>query len=174
MVKSPMAYIVRGVAYQKAGEYSLAIADFAKAISLDPDEDKFHNYLENVKAEKDKQGKLIGDFRFVAKNIKDSPVKGLRVETDKIKRELGSGVVALVSVNEGRASLVVSVTKDLTPRISAVELVRLGSQALGGTGGGGRDDFAQGGGPNKDGVKPALEAIESALEKAAEATTNTT
>ena len=107
----------------------------------------------------------VGGVRLVTRELQDIPAKELRPMADKIKGDLGSGVAAIVSVNEGRASLVVSVTKDLTPRISAIDLVRRGSEALGGTGGGGRDDFAQGGGPDTAGAKPALEAIESALEE---------
>ena len=112
----------------------------------------------------------VGGVRLVARELQDIPAKELRPMADKIKGDLGSGVAVLVSVNDGRASLVVSVTKDLTPRISAIDLVRRGSEALGGTGGGGRDDFAQGGGPDTSGAKPALEAIESALQEAAKET----
>ena len=168
--KEEMLYALRGAAYRNTGEYELAIVDFAKAISLDPNKGDFYIYLEKAKAERDKKGKAIGNFRFVAKNLKDASTTGLRAEADKIKGNLGSGVAVLVSANDGRASLVVSVTEDLTPRISAIDLVRRGSEALGGTGGGGRDDFAQGGGPDASGAEQALEAIESALQEAAKET----
>jgi alanyl-tRNA synthetase len=86
---------------------------------------------------------------------------------DEIKRQIGSGVVALVTVSEGRASLVVGVTDDLTGKISAVDLVKVGSAALGGQGGGGRPDMAQGGGPDGSKAEGALKAVKDALEKVA-------
>ena len=82
---------------------------------------------------------------------------------DALKARIGSGVVALVSVNEGKASLVVGVTDDLTGRVSAVDLVRAGSAAVGGKGGGGRPDMAQAGGPDGAAAEAALTAIEQQL-----------
>jgi len=79
---------------------------------------------------------------------------------DALVSEMGSGVAAIVGLNDGKASLVVSVSKDLTPRINAVELVRTGVAELGGKGGGGRPDFAQGGGPDGARAQAALAAIE--------------
>ena len=76
---------------------------------------------------------------------------------------LGSGVVAFVTVADGRASLVVGVTPDLTARFSAVDLVRAGAEALGGKGGGGRPDMAQAGGPDGAKAKDALAAITQRL-----------
>ena len=89
--------------------------------------------------------------------------KDLKSLADEAKAKLGSGVVALAAVADGRASLVVGVTDDLTAKISAVDLVKLGAEALGGKGGGGRPDMAQAGGP--DGVRAgeALAAIERRL-----------
>ena len=78
-------------------------------------------------------------------------------------RPAGSGVVAFISIAEGRASLVVGVTDDLTKRISAVDLVKLGAEALGGKGGGGRPDMAQAGGPDAARAADALKAIETRL-----------
>ena len=83
---------------------------------------------------------------------------------DDMKTRIGSGVVALVASGEGKASLVVAVTDDLTDKISAVDLVRAGAQALGGKGGGGRADMAQAGGPDGAKADDALAAIEKALE----------
>ncbi|HFA59275.1 MAG TPA: alanine--tRNA ligase, partial [Rhodospirillales bacterium] len=91
------------------------------------------------------------------------PPKELRSAADTILRKLESGVVALVAVNEGKAALVVAVSKDLTDRIDARDLVRAGVQALGGKGGGGRPDFAQGGGPEGAKAQEAVEAVEKAL-----------
>ena len=82
---------------------------------------------------------------------------------DDLKRQMGTGVAALVAVNEGRASIVVGVTEDLTGRLNAVELVRAGSTALGGKGGGGRPDMAQAGGPDGAKAPDALAAIEAVI-----------
>ena len=160
----------RGVAYAKKKEFDRAIKDFAEAVSLDSSVARFAYALARANIEREGAGKVIGGVRILSKAVQNIPAQSLRPMADKIKGDLGSGVAAIVSVNEGRASLVVSVTKDLTPRISAIDLVRRGSEALGGTGGGGRDDFAQGGGPDTAGAKPALEAIESALEEVAKET----
>ena len=76
--------------------------------------------------------------------------------------------MTLIGVNdEGRAAIVVGVTEDLTSRISAVDLVRAGSEALGGKGGGGRPDMAQAGGPDGSKASEALAAVRSGLEAAA-------
>ncbi len=91
------------------------------------------------------------------------PAKDLKNLADDLKKQLGSGVVAVVSSAEGKASIVVGVTEDLTARISAVDLVRVGSEALGGKGGGGRPDMAQAGGPNAAAGQAALDAIRAAL-----------
>ncbi len=91
-------------------------------------------------------------------NAKD--LKGL---ADDAKTKIGSGIVAFVAVADGRASLVVGVTQDLTARISAVDLVKLGAEALGGKGGGGRADMAQAGGPDGTKAADALAAISERL-----------
>ena len=82
---------------------------------------------------------------------------------DDLKKQIGSGVVVLVAVNEGKASLVVGVTEDATGKASAMDLVKVGSQALGGKGGGGRPDMAQAGGPDGAAAAQAVTAIEAAL-----------
>jgi alanyl-tRNA synthetase len=78
---------------------------------------------------------------------------------------VGSGVVALVAVNEGRASVAVGVTEDLAGSLSAVDLVRKAVEALGGQGGGGRPDLAQGGGPDGSKAADAVQAVKAALER---------
>ena len=107
--------------------------------------------------------KQVGGIRFAARALEGVPAKDLRGTADAIKKELGSGVVALVSVNDGKAAVVVSVTEDLAGAVDAVELVKRGVSAVGGAGGGGRRDFAQGGGPEGERAGAALAAIESAL-----------
>ncbi len=93
--------------------------------------------------------------------------KDLRSTVDTMKQRVGSGVAALVAVNDGRASVAVGVTDDLTKQFSAVELVKAAVAALGGQGGGGRPDMAQGGGPDGSKAQEALEAVRDALEKVA-------
>ena len=87
-------------------------------------------------------------------------LKGL---ADAIGRQIGTGVVALVSTAEGKVSIVVGVSQDLTGRFNAVELVRAASAAVGGKGGGGRPDMAQAGGPDGAKAGAALAAIEKAM-----------
>jgi alanyl-tRNA synthetase len=107
--------------------------------------------------------KMVGDIKFAGRVLDGVPAKELRGTADALKNELGTGVVALVSVNDGKASVVVSVTLDLTTRFDAVELVKKGVAAVGGAGGGGRTDFAQGGGPDGSRAQDALRAVENAL-----------
>ena len=109
----------------------------------------------------------VAGTRFASRLLADVPAKDLKPMVDALKQQVGSGVVALVAVNEGKASLVVGVTGDLTDRVSAVDLVRAGSEAVGGKGGGGRPDMAQAGGPDGAAAEAALEAIAGALERTA-------
>ena len=107
--------------------------------------------------------KEVAGLKFVPRLLEGVPPKDLKSLADDLKGQVGSGVVALVTVNDGKASLVVGVTGDLAGRISAVDLVRAGSAALGGKGGGGRPDMAQAGGPDGSKAQAALDAIEAAL-----------
>jgi alanyl-tRNA synthetase len=113
--------------------------------------------------------KLVAGITFAPRNLQDVPAKELKGMADEIKRQIGSGVVALVAVSEGKASLVVGVTEDLTAKLSAVDLVKIGSAALGGQGGGGRADMAQAGGPDGTRAGEALAAIERAIGERAQA-----
>jgi alanyl-tRNA synthetase len=108
----------------------------------------------------------VGGLKYAPKLVEDVPAKDLKNLADDLKKQLGSGVVAVVSNADGKASIVVGVTEDLTARISAVDLVRVGSEALGGKGGGGRPDMAQAGGPNAAAGQAALDAIRAALSAA--------
>jgi alanyl-tRNA synthetase len=112
--------------------------------------------------------KEIAGVKFAGRALEGVPAKELKSLADDLKKEVGSGIVALVASAEGKASIVVGVTDDLTKRISAVDLVKLGAEALGGKGGGGRPDMAQAGGPDGSRINDALAAIEKAVaEKAA-------
>jgi alanyl-tRNA synthetase len=108
----------------------------------------------------------VGGVKFAGRVVEGVPAKDLRGMVDALKKELGSGVVALLSTADGKAALVVGVTDDLTKRFSAVDLVRAGAAAIGGKGGGGRPEFAQAGGPDGDKAEASLDAIATALQAA--------
>jgi len=105
----------------------------------------------------------IGGVKFSGQVLEGLDPKELRGLLDQAKQRLGSGVAAVVAVNEGRAAFAAAVTGDLVGRFDAVELVRAGVEALGGKGGGGRPDMAQGGGPDGSKAQDALDAVRAAL-----------
>ena len=105
----------------------------------------------------------IGGVKTITRLLDGIAAKDLKSLVDEAKVKLGSGVVALATVADGKASLVVGVTDDLTARISAIDLVRAGAEALGGKGGGGRPDMAQAGGPDSTKAADALAAVEKRL-----------
>ena len=109
----------------------------------------------------------VNGHKFLGQVVEGLDPKGLRAAVDEMKKRLGSGIGALVAVNEGRASVAVGVTDDLSAQVSAVDLVKAAVEALGGQGGGGRPDMAQGGGPDGSKAREALDAVKDALEKVA-------
>jgi len=109
----------------------------------------------------------IGGYKFLGQVVEGLDPKELRSTVDTMKQRIGSGVAALVAVNDGRASVAVGVTDDLAGQVSAVDLVKAAVAALGGQGGGGRPDMAQGGGPDGSKAQEALAAVREALEKVA-------
>ncbi|CAM3062396.1 Alanine--tRNA ligase [Sphingomonas antarctica] len=111
------------------------------------------------------QAEQVGAYKFEGQALDGFDSKGLRGLVDEAKTRLGSGVAAIVTSVDGRATLAVGVTEDLAGQISAVDLVRAGVAVLGGQGGGGRPDMAQGGGPDGDKAKGALDAIRAALAR---------
>jgi alanyl-tRNA synthetase len=113
--------------------------------------------------------KLVAGVKVDMRIVEGVAAKDLKSLADDAKTRIKSGVVAFVAVADGRASLVVGVTDDLTSRISAVDLVRAGSEALGGKAGGGRADMAQAGGPDGAKAADAIAAIERRLSAVAPA-----
>ena len=105
----------------------------------------------------------IGKVKLLARVLDGLNPKELRGAVDEGKAQVGSGVVALIAVNDGKAAVGVGVTEDLKEEISAVDLVKMGVEAVGGKGGGGRPDMAQGGGPDGTKADAALEAIRAGL-----------
>jgi alanyl-tRNA synthetase len=106
----------------------------------------------------------IGGVAFIGQVLEGLDPKALRGLVDENKARIGSGVVALVAVNDGRATVAVGVTDDLTSSRNAVDLVRKAVEAVGGQGGGGRADMAQGGGPAGVKAADAVQAVRLALE----------
>jgi len=109
----------------------------------------------------------VNGQKFLGQVVEGLDPKDLRASVDTVKKRLGSGIAALVTVNEGRASVAVGVTDDLTGQFNAVDLVKAAVAELGGQGGGGRPDMAQGGGPDGSKARQAIEAVKAALEKVA-------
>jgi len=105
----------------------------------------------------------VGGIKFAGQVLDGLDPKELRGVLDQAKARLGSGVAVIVAVNEGKASIAAAVTDDLTGRVSAVDLVRAGVAALGGKGGGGRPDMAQGGGPDGDQAAAAIDAVRAVI-----------
>lgn len=107
--------------------------------------------------------KEINGVKFVGQVLDNIPAKELRGLADEAKNRIGSGVIAFIAVNDGKAAVLTAVTDDIKDKISAVDLVRVAAEVVGGKGGGGRSDMAQAGGPNGAEAENALKAIESAL-----------
>ena len=112
------------------------------------------------------QTESIAGVSFAPRLLADVPAKDLRGLADEIQGQIGGGVVALVTVIDDKASLVVAVAESLTEKVSAVDLVRAGAAAVGGKGGGGRPDMAQAGGPDGGKADAAIAAIREALAAA--------
>ena len=111
------------------------------------------------------ESETVAGILFARRNLGDVAPRDLKGIAETIVKQMGSGVAALVSTAEGKASIVVAVTPDLIGRISAVDLVRAASVALGGKGGGGRPDMAQAGGPDAAAADAALDAVRAALAR---------
>ncbi len=106
----------------------------------------------------------LGGVKIIARAMEGISAKDLRGMVDDAKKSVGSGIVALIALgDDGKAGIAVGVTADLTDRLSAVDLVRTGAEALGGKGGGGRPDMAQAGGPDGSKADAALAAIKETV-----------
>ena len=113
------------------------------------------------KPEEKSTNKLVNGIKIINKVIETLPPKEIKGLVDEFKKELVSGVVIIISTLENKASIVIGVTKDICDRFNAIELTKVGVEILGGKGGGGRPDMAQGGGPN---YKNAAEAIDHIMQ----------
>ena len=101
----------------------------------------------------------VTGVKFVGKLVPDAHPKELKAFVDDITQKIGSGVVVLCSDKDGKASVVVGVSKDLTDKYNAVDMVRAAAGVLGGQGGGGRPDMAQAGGTDVAKINDAITAI---------------
>ncbi|MGQ5701874.1 alanine--tRNA ligase [Sandaracinobacteroides sp. A072] len=108
----------------------------------------------------------LGAAAFLGQVLEGVEAKALRGLVDEAKARIGSGISAIVAVNEGRASVAIGVTDDLKAMVSAVDLVRVAAATLGGQGGGGRPDMAQAGGPDGDKAAEAVAAVRAAAAQA--------
>jgi alanyl-tRNA synthetase len=106
----------------------------------------------------------INGVKLLARVAEGVGGKDLRALVDEAKTQIGSGIVAFVGVADGKAGVAVGVTKDLTDKFSAVDLVKAASEAVGGKGGGGRPDMAMAGGPDGSKAEDALNAIRAILK----------
>ncbi len=108
----------------------------------------------------------IGGVRFLAQTMSGVTGKDLPALVDALKARVGSGVVLVLADTGGKAAVAAGVTPDLTARLSAVDLARAASEALGGKGGGGRPDMAQAGAPSLEAAEAALAAVRARIESA--------
>ncbi len=118
--------------------------------------------IKNVIGDKNKnviKDKKIGSFTLRNQVLIDFPPKELRSIVDQGKKDIKKGIVVSISTFEGKVAVAVGVTKELTKKYDAVTLVKTASEVLGGKGGGGREDFAQAGGSNKEKIKDAFKAL---------------
>ena len=118
--------------------------------------------IEIIKKDKSKnivKDKKIGNLLIREQILKDFPPKELRKVIDEGKKDIKSGIVISISIFEDKVGLAVGVSKDLTSKYDAVVLVKAASVILGGTGGGGRKDFAQAGGVDKSKIEEAFKEI---------------
>ena len=95
--------------------------------------------------------------------LTDFPPKELRGVIDQGKKDIKEGIIISISTFEDKVGVAVGLTKDLTNKYDAIELVKIASEILGGKGGGGRKDFAQAGGSHKDRIEEALKTLNSKI-----------
>ncbi|MEN8176908.1 MAG: DHHA1 domain-containing protein, partial [Pseudomonadota bacterium] len=101
----------------------------------------------------------VSGIKVLAASLEGADPKSLRDTLDQLKNKLHSAVVLLATVADGKVSLVAGITKDLTDRLKAGDLVKAAAEKVGGRGGG-RPDMAQAGGPDPSGVPDALALVE--------------
>ncbi len=117
---------------------------------------------------KDKSKNIIKDddinnIKVRFQKVLELPFKDLRKLIDEGKRELKEGIIVVYAINDGKVGLAVGVTKGLENKFDAVKIVKIGSEIIGGKGGGGRADFAQSGGTLVDKIEDSFESIKKLI-----------
>ena len=141
--------------------------DYKENLELSENFKNLNKQLDKIKVQnviKDKskniiKDKKVGSFTLRQQVLTDFPPKELRGVIDQGKKDIKEGIVVSISTFEGKVGVAVGITKELTKNYDAVMLVKTASEILGGKGGGGRKDFAQAGGSNKDKIKDAFKAL---------------
>ena len=106
---------------------------------------------------------IINGVKVRFQNVLDLPFKDLRKLIDVGKKEIGEGLIIIYAINNNKVGLAVGVTKKLESKFNAVKIVRVGSEIIGGKGGGGRSDFAQAGGTLPDKIQESFESIKKLI-----------
>ena len=141
--------------------------DYKDNLELSENLKNLTKQLERIKIQnviKDKRKNVIkdnnlGSFVFRQQVLTDFPPKELRSIIDQGKKDIKKGIIVSISTFEGKVGVAVGITKELTKKYDAVELVKTASEILGGKGGGGRKDFAQAGGSNQDSIEDTFKAL---------------
>jgi alanyl-tRNA synthetase len=162
----------------KQGEQLREVSQLLKSSPLQIYERILHLMDERKRLEKDlklsdekwKESELSGikeisGIKFYYRELNGMNVKELRSIADQMKKEVGSGIVAVATIHENRTSLVVGVTDDLVPALNAINFVKISTKIIGGKGGGGRPDLAQTGGPKINNLKVIYDAIENEISQ---------
>ena len=136
----------------------LKLADNVKNLNKQLAQIQIQNII-NDKSKNIIKDKKVGTITLRQQVLTDLPSKELRTIVDRGKKDIKQGIVVAFSTFEGKVGVAVGVTSELTKKYDAVELVKIASEVLGGKGGGGRKDFAQAGGSNKDKIEGAFQTL---------------
>ncbi len=151
-IKAPPAELPARIAALQDDKKRLErqISDLQKKLAMSAGLDKFE----------------MKGFTLGLKNVGEVPAKELKTLAEDFSRKLDNGIVALVSTTAGKANVAVSFVGNVSANVNAIDLVRIASQAVGGSGGGGKPDMAQAGGPDGEKANLALEEIKKAVLQA--------
>ena len=134
------------------------LAENLKVLAKQLEKIKIKNVIKNKNKNLIKD-KKIGNFTLRQQALYDFPPKELRSVIDQGKKDIKSGIIVSISTLEEKVGVAVGVTNNLVSKYDAVSLVKIASDILGGKGGGGRKDFAQAGGTNKDKIDEVFKTI---------------
>ena len=158
---SAVATMLKSAPEQVADRVASLIDDRKK---LDKEVSDLRRKLASAGGGNGQAAETIGNISFIGKILDDVPAKDLKPLADELKQAGGTLVIVLIARNDDKASIVVCVSEEATAQFDAVSLVRIGAEALGGKGGGGRSDMAQAGGPDAHKAQEAIDVIKAALQ----------